>query len=466
MENETGESERWSVQSGPDPTPIGAAYPVDTSAALARMFSTYERRARPQAVSFRQLVPWIKVGERATHYIHPYPAKLLPQIAHFFLAARQFCPPTHVVLDPFGGTGTVPLEAMLAGHVAYYADKNPLARLIAATKTSPISSESLRHSLETLRGIYRRRRAPRYRPDVINIDHWYHADTAKWLAVLRECVEACGVPEVTNLLLVTFSAVARKASRADSRLSVPVRDRSLGERALAKDDVWRLFEDQYQANWRRLNHLAQLLPTGHALGASCVGTDARSLSSPGSAANLAPLSAGAVDLVITSPPYGGAQKYIRASSLSLNWIGLAGSKQLARLEQQTIGREHFKRSEIDECPYTGVSAADRLLRRIFMLNRARAMIAGTYLNEMASALAESHRVLKPGGHLVLVIGNNEVCGFPFKSSDYLQDICHGLGFKTRLRLVDEIRSRGLMTKRNRAASVISREWVLVLERGR
>src|SRR5690606_16958999 len=111
---------------------------------------------------------------------------------------------------------------------------------------------------------------------------------------------------------------------------------------------------------------------------------------------------------ITSPPYGGAQKYIRASSLSLNWLGLARSDELAELERETIGREHYRRAETKACPVTGVAAADRLLRRIYSFNPTRAKIAGTYLSDMSVALAETHRVLKPGGHLVLVIGNNEV----------------------------------------------------------
>ena len=58
-------------------------YPVDTSVALAGLLDRFEREQQPAAISFRQIVPWLKVGERASHYLHPYPAKLLPHIAHF-----------------------------------------------------------------------------------------------------------------------------------------------------------------------------------------------------------------------------------------------------------------------------------------------------------------------------------------------------------------------------------------------
>jgi hypothetical protein len=69
------------------------AFPVDTSPTLSRLLQTYQRGKKPIRVSFRKLVRWIKIGERVTHYVHPYPAKLLPQIAHFFLAASSFAKP-------------------------------------------------------------------------------------------------------------------------------------------------------------------------------------------------------------------------------------------------------------------------------------------------------------------------------------------------------------------------------------
>jgi hypothetical protein len=50
-----------------------------------------------------------------------------------------------------------------------------------------------------------------------------------------------------------------------------------------------------------------------------------------------------VDLIIASPPYLGAQKYIRASSLNLGWLGLAKSNGLRSLEDQVVGRDIFRK---------------------------------------------------------------------------------------------------------------------------
>ena len=171
-----------------------------------------------------------------------------------------------------------------------------------------------------------------------------------------------------------------------------------------------------------------------------------------------------VDLVITSPPYAGAQKYIRASSLSLGWLGIAEEGKLKPLENLTIGREHLRKIEVDAGPSTSVSAANRVIERIRKKNATRAAICATYLNEMEDVLKQVYRAVKPAGYFVLIIGNNEVCGERFLSSVYLSSMLIEMGFRLELKMVDEIKSRGLMTKRNRTASVITREWVLVFRK--
>lgn len=81
-------------------------YPQDTSTSLRELFQKFKANGgKPIELSFRELVPWVFGGSRATHYLHSYPAKLLPQIAHYFLSNDELCPRGGVVLDPFCGSG-------------------------------------------------------------------------------------------------------------------------------------------------------------------------------------------------------------------------------------------------------------------------------------------------------------------------------------------------------------------------
>ena len=435
-----------------------AAYPVDTSGSLALMLERYRKQKRPQTVSFRKLVHWIKVGERATHYVHPYPAKLLPQIAHFFLAANHLVPRTATVLDPFGGTGTVVLEALLSGRNALYADVNPLARLISRAKTTSLSRVEVEGAAQALRARYMRLRSAEV-PDVVNVEYWFESGTRVALSMLRRAIDEVPSDEIREFLLVTFSAVTKKLSNADPRLSVPVRLKGGAQVQRTRKDIWQAFEAQLVSNLRRMDALEAILPVPLPI-AQCVGEDARALLG----CDNKPLAAQSVDLIITSPPYAGAQKYIRASSLYLGWLGLAQVDELSDLERRSIGREYFGKKGLAECPVTTIGAANKIIRSVWEIDRMRAHICATYLNEMEEVVAELVRVLKPGGHFVLVIGNNEVCSLPFESSRFLRVLCERYGLRTRLRLVDEIKSRGLMTKRNKSAGLISREWVILFEK--
>ena len=429
-------------------------YPVDTSVALAGFLERFQRDKQPAAVSFRQMVPWLKVGERASHYLHPYPAKLLPHIAHFFLANRVLVGADECVLDPFSGSGTVALETILSGRPALYADVNPLGRLITAVKTRLIDLTALAVAYAEVREGFRRSRT-RTPPDVVNLEKWFNPRVTSDLIRLRAAINALKDETLRDFMRVTFSAVTRKASNSDPRFSVPVRYRA-GE---VRNDVSvvDLFDAQFEANVARIAALGQVETLGVV---KTVGADARHLMSPRGER----LPDQSVGMIISSPPYASAQKYVRASSLSLGWLDLAPSKGLRRLEDQTIGREHHAKAGWANIGLTGIDHADALIAMIAKENQSRAKIVSTYLIEMRAALAEAVRVLRPGGCLVLVIGDNTVCGHHFASSDYLRLMLEDMKMTTILSLVDPIPSRGLMTRRNKTAGLIATESVIVFRK--
>ena len=76
-----------------------------TSEVLASLLTRYERTKRAIPVNFRKLIRWPSYPDYATHLIHPYPAKLLPHIARFFLTNNILSKPGSVVADPFAVQG-------------------------------------------------------------------------------------------------------------------------------------------------------------------------------------------------------------------------------------------------------------------------------------------------------------------------------------------------------------------------
>lgn len=106
---------------------------------------------------------WTSIPKRWGHSFHPmcsYLAMFPPGVPRYFI--EQFTNPGDVVLDPFSGRGTAPLEACVAGRIGIGSDLNPLAYLLTSAKLrSPTLEQSLAR-IEELRSMY-------IRPDLSNV---------------------------------------------------------------------------------------------------------------------------------------------------------------------------------------------------------------------------------------------------------------------------------------------------------
>ena len=435
------------------------------------LYNEYNNKGTAISVDFSQLVPDVKRTERYTHYIHPYPAKLLPSIPYFFLNTEKFCPRNGVVLDPFCGSGTVLLEAILSGRNALGADSNPIARLISEAKTKYIDADTLHLSLNCiLKKAYKDKLDRLF--DFPNRDYWFTHNAQIQLARLLYAIKAIKNHSIKVFYLTCFSNIVKKASYADPRIYVPVKikperfhDRpALFNQLIKKSEslkdinVYDLFKAVSLENIQRVGTLESVSCENTV---NLVSSDARFLSKKiGGKERLEDES---VDLVLTSPPYAGAQKYIRSSRLSLNWLGMGDSSCIKNLESKNIGRECFDKNEL-LINKTGVIDADYLIDKIKTIDKTRACIVSTYLNEMRKAIKESYRVLKKGGFMILVVGSNKVCGYDFNTPLFLNKIAEEFGMQTELQLVDSIKKYGMITIRNTTASIIESEYIIVLKK--
>ena len=86
------------------------------------------------------------------HSLHPmcsYLASFPASLAHAFIA--RYTRPGDVVLDPFSGRGTAPLQAMAEGRIGVGNDLNPLAHVLTAAKLDAASPAETRTRLTSLR---------------------------------------------------------------------------------------------------------------------------------------------------------------------------------------------------------------------------------------------------------------------------------------------------------------------------
>jgi hypothetical protein len=461
-------------------------------ALIADYITQYRRTGHPQRVDFRDLCAswsWAKRSDVYTHFLHRYPAKLLPYIPIFFLSS-SLVSSDDTILDPFAGTGTVGLESIthpVRPRNCQLIEFSPLARLISSVKTTPIDPAVLRKRFASLSRLMREYDKEPTIPQFPRIDFWFRKKAQTGLAKVRDCIKALDA-DVTekDFFWACYSSIIRDMSRADPKVAPPVllsakkfpgaRQATVKKKLAQKQrfEAPTLFRKAVKRNIDRMQELWTVLNyTGGKKTSWVVGHDARNLTyAPYTGkgrldtAQSRPLTDNSIGMVITSPPYINAQKYARTTKFELWWLELIeeSEESLADFARQLIGTERVLHDEYVELTPVENATADALLQWIFDIKPRRAGIVSQYFRDMRLALKEIKRVLRPEGYCILVIGNNVIFKRVMPNNQILAEIAQEEGFELKAMLVDEIRSRGLITKRHETAGMIADEWIILLHK--
>ena len=323
------------------------------------------------------------------HGFHTYPARMHPQTARRLVEA--FAPAGGTVLDPFCGSGTVLVEAMLAGRAARGTDLNPLAVELASLKTRLCASEELDALVDGAREVAvhaelrRKARAGatrRYPPDDVAL---FEPHVLLELDGLRDGI-ATGRPELRAPLLLVLSALIGKVSKKEGDTSARV-----APRRTAAGYTSKLFVKKAEELAHRLGELARLLPRP---------TPKVSVTLD-DATRLRTVAASTVDVAITSPPYVATYDYLQHHALRMRWLDL----DTRAFEKGELGaRRRFARLNPDEA------------RR-------------AWADELGNVLRAIARTLKPRGKLVLLIADSAVGQAALRAQEIVADIAPACGLE-------------------------------------
>ena len=116
--------------------------------------------------------------ECSLHQLSPYIGKLKSSIASELITS--FSAPQDLVMDPFCGSGTVPLEAVLHGRRVFASDVSPYGKVLTLAKLS--APASLSEALELAETALRKaKQEPR--PDLRRVPRWvrsfFHPETLR-----------------------------------------------------------------------------------------------------------------------------------------------------------------------------------------------------------------------------------------------------------------------------------------------
>lgn len=255
--------------------------------------------------------------DQLTHGFHSYPARMHWATAERVLAA--FGQDATRVLDPFMGSGTVLVEARVAGCPASGVDLNPLAARLARVKCDPLDP-ARRTQLAALSREVAGRSEERVRARVpvrAQLPEgevaWYAPHVLKEMAGLFEEIGAVPDDSLRERLLMVFSSLVVKFSKQRSDTAEEEVDRRL-----RKGLVTEFF----------VRKTAELCERLEALEAVVTGPFPQILN--GDARRLQERVNAQFDLVLTSPPYGGTYDYVAHHQRRFAWLGIDASQFAAR----------------------------------------------------------------------------------------------------------------------------------------
>ena len=329
-------------------------------------------------------------------------------------------------------------------------------------KSTPLPPASLQQSANRL--IERARQYPPPENHDPFLDFWFKRAAQDSLSQLRQAIDDVRHPLYKRFFLVTLSSIVRSCSYADPAIPPPVRlsprraplanaryRRHLAlAQALTSQTVYDHFHSALDSNIRRvarLNHCINLGPV------SVLGSMAEAAATT--------LSSHSVDVILTSPPYCGAQKYARSLQLELRWLGFS-REQIARVDRKTLGTERITKAQDVMQLLRGEVHQDTLIRDVWDLNPVRATMLSSYLAYIDRFSSESRRVLRPGGDMFVSFGTSTIAGVSVDLAAIFKRLAVANGLRYVTTLVDTIPSRGLLTQRHRSAATILDEQVVWL----
>lgn len=452
----------------------------------------YAKNQKAIKFSFRKFVRTnlnIKRSDVYTHNLHSYPGRLFPYIPIFFLSSDRFCPSDGKVLDPFSGSGTVLLESIVNPYFkrdVYGIEINPLGRLISKVKTTPINPEELDKKIELLYGkIEKANLSGRFKtsiPKFKNIDLWFSKNAKNGLGIVKACIEQLGDDDCKDFFWVCFSKLVRSVSKADPNIPPPVllkvekykesyryeKLKKLAKRN-EKPNVAKIFKEIIDDNSDRIKRLWEVKELkDKKIGAKIIWDDSRNIKKGDytfkgeiDKAETQKLN-NSISMIITSPPYLAAQKYVRSTKLELYWLGMTTEPELSELQKETIGTESV--SLRNERKDVGIDSLDRFLKKIERMSKQRMLIAYEYFKNMSQFFVQGFRSLKKNGFMILVVGNNKIGDLTVNTAKLLIELAKKSKFKIVFVLRDEIKDRGMITKRHGTGGLIKDEFVIVLKK--
>ena len=345
-----------------------------------------------------------------------------------------------LVLDPFAGVGTTLVQAMMRGYRTVGFEINPYATLASHVKVqSPwIDVGELNRLITRFResavSWHSKRVEPSMRPpqEFRSRIPFFSPPVERKVLVALDLINSIERPMLRDVFRLAMGSVMVSFSNYSYEPSLGTRPAS-GKSLIEDADVAgillaKLRHMKADIQWIQSQFDGHIPPHEQRVFNEDFLTKANSRLSPDS-----------VDIVITSPPYMNNYHYVRNSRPQLYWLSLVTDRRDTQaLEEANFGK--FWQTVRSRPSVELEFASPSLVKKIEELRATRvekgaygglgwANYVAAYIKDCARFLSVLHRVLRPNGMGIVIIGNSIIQGIEFKVDDILGEMATEEGFR-------------------------------------
>jgi len=180
-----------------------------------------------------------------SHGLHKYPAKFFPELPRWLI--KRYSKEDDLILDPFSGSGTTNVEALLSRRHSIGIDVDPFSRYLSKVKITLLDEKELQTAQKyLLRFILSYKPSKVFEKDIPVFpyrDNWFNKEIILELAYLKKIIDALDTSEnIKDFFRICFSSIIRGISNADDNCTRTVIRKKLNKKVFPADALKKFAE--------------------------------------------------------------------------------------------------------------------------------------------------------------------------------------------------------------------------------
>jgi len=385
---------------------------------------------------FRNIITEIQSTTYTTHNLYMYPAKFIPQVVRYVI--NEYTTTNSWLFDPFGGYGTVAIEATLTNRNAILWDLNPMTRLLveASTYTEPISLKDMYIDFNHTEPFH-----PRY----TNIKYWHPKEFYNVLSKAWGYWHKNVDRKLKPITAIPLLKVTRYFSYSDEKIPKLHRSKRAEEKVKTllntnwKDKIEKMYWNQARKTIEKIRDYQKRKPTKTEIIVEA--SDEKIFTNTTTIVDSTKHKLQReVETMITSPPYLQAQEYIRSFKLELAWLGFS-EHFITTLIKHEIPYNNIREGYISSKTYETIKREIEKLRHEKLLE-----LYTSYFNSIAKTLNNINE--KITDTIAILVSPTRAKNITIQTDKILVEHLEHLGWKHEKTLTDTIARHRIFKLKN------------------